>query len=52
MQRQLAALNPENTEPLNVIINNKVVTVQPSTIDITSYGTVIPKTAASSFGLN
>lgn len=52
MQRQLAALNPENTEPLNVLINNKVVTVQPSTIDITSYGTVIPKTAASSFGLN
>lgn len=52
MQRQLAALNPENTEPLNVIINNKVVTVQPSTINITSYGTVIPKTAASSFGLN
>lgn len=52
MQRQLAALNPENTEPLNVIINNKVVTVQPSTIDVTSYGTVIPKTAASSFGLN
>nr|DAG89719.1 MAG TPA: hypothetical protein [Crassvirales sp.] len=27
MQRQLAALNPENTEPLNVLINNKVVTV-------------------------
>ena len=52
MQRQLAALNPENTEPLNVLINNKVVTVQPSTINITSYGTVIPKTAASSFGLN
>ena len=52
MQRQLAALNPDNTEPLNVLINNKVVTVQPSTIDITSYGTVIPKTAASSFGLN
>lgn len=52
MQRQLTALNPENTEPLNVLINNKVVTVQPSTIDITSYGTVIPKTAASSFGLN
>ena len=52
MQRQLAALNSENTEPLNVLINNKVVTVQPSTIDITSYGTVIPKTAASSFGLN
>lgn len=52
MQRQLAALNPENTEPLNVLINNKIVTVQPSTIDITSYGTVIPKTAASSFGLN
>lgn len=52
MQRQLVALNPENTELLNVLINNKVVTVQPSTIDITSYGTVIPKTAASSFGLN
>lgn len=52
MQRQLAALNPDNTEPLNVLINNKVVTVQPSTINITSYGTVIPKTAASSFGLN
>lgn len=52
MQRQLAALNPDNTEPLNVLINNKVVTAQPSTIDITSYGTVIPKTAASSFGLN
>lgn len=52
MQRQLAALNPDNTEPLNVLINNKIVTVQPSTIDITSYGTVIPKTAASSFGLN
>ena len=52
MQKQLAALNPDNTEPLNVLINNKVVTVQPSTIDITSYGTVIPKTAASSFGLN
>lgn len=52
MQRQLAALNPENTESLNVLINNRVVTVQPSTIDITSYGTVIPKTAASSFGLN
>lgn len=52
MQRQLSALNPDNTEPLNVLINNKVVTVQPSTIDITSYGTVIPKTAASSFGLN
>lgn len=52
MQRQLAALNPENTEPLNVLINGKVVTVQPSTIDITSYGTVIPKTAASAFGLN
>lgn len=52
MQRQLAALNPDNTEPLNVLINNKVVTVQPSTINITSYGTVIPKTAVSSFGLN
>lgn len=52
MQRQLSALNPDNKEPLNVLINNKVVTVQPSTIDITSYGTVIPKTAASSFGLN
>lgn len=52
MQRQLSALNPDNKEPLNVLINNKVVTVQPSTINITSYGTVIPKTAASSFGLN
>ena len=52
MQKQLASFDKNQEHYKQVLINDQWISIEPSSIDITNYGVVMPKTAAKAFGLN